>query len=116
MGRQNIFMTFACTTCGYVHAGREQGYAVADINKPVCADIGQEEDRQCFNRVNKILLLHPAELEAITRMVEERHGEIEYWVSMCKQPPERKGLKRAEAALVVSTLAVEALKRNKADG
>lgn len=57
MGRHNILMTFACVTCGHVHTAPHAGYAVIDINKPVCADIGQEEDRACYHRV------HPIELE-----------------------------------------------------
>lgn len=28
------------------------GGGVADVNKPVCADIGQEEDRRCYLRLH----------------------------------------------------------------
>jgi hypothetical protein len=58
------------------------------------------------------LSMSAEELAAIKRMVEERHYEIQHWVSLCEQPPIREsGLERAKEALGVCLIAVQALQR-----
>lgn len=75
-----------------------------------------ERDWEVYKKKHPIktvtLELTKDELNAVRLVVRKHHKGIEERVQLCKQPPIRqRGLERAEKALAVSTLAMQAMRK-----